>query len=97
MRIPKYFDMPAVVRGESQDMRVEFDYQPEEKDVGVGVSVTITAAYRVNSEPGNGPYDDMLAKMSKEEIAELEVAVMEHICGRIEEWHERTGILYDKH
>jgi hypothetical protein len=75
-KLPKFFDTWTEVEGNEIDVRVEFDYQPDEPELNVGESLIITSAYRWN--------EDVLARMSPDEC----LALAERVLERVHDFYE---------
>lgn len=80
-KLPKFFDTWAEVDGNEIDVRVEFDYQPEEPELNVGESLVITSAYRYDG--------DFMSRMSPEECTLLADRVLERVHDFYEAAYER--------
>ena len=79
-RIPPHINTFAEVGSDEIEVRCEFDYQPSEFDTNTPEGLEVTAAYRYT----DGQFDDVLARMTPEEIEYLTDCVMEKLRGHIE-------------
>lgn len=80
-KLPNFFDTWTEVDGNEIDVRVEFDYQPEEPELNVGESLVITSAYRDDG--------DVMSRMSPEECTLLADRVLELVHDFYEAAYER--------
>lgn len=80
-KVPESIDTYCTVKGVDCDVKVEFDYQPEEPDVNVGQSVDILGVY----------YEDegcVLDDMTEVEVRALEALVLGEVVTRGAEHYE---------